>query len=128
VGVAASPTDHWFIEPTIIDDVDDSMAIACEEIIGPVLTVHPFSSEEEVVQRASNTPYGLSSSVWTVSVSRAHRMAVALDTGVVCVNTANMFDSAMPFGGNKHSGFGRDNSPDVVDMYTQSKAVWVSTK
>ncbi len=117
----------FFLAPAIFDQVDDSMDIAREEIFGPVLTVHPFTTEEEVIERANNTPYGLASAVWTGSAARAHRMAAALDTGVVWVNTFDMFDPAMPFGGHKRSGFGRDNGRDVIDMYTESKAVWVAT-
>lgn len=119
--------DGFFLAPTIFDGVDDSMGIAREEIFGPVLTVHPFTTEEEVIERANNTPYGLASAVWTESAARAHRMAAALDTGVVWVNTFDMFDPAMPFGGHKRSGFGRDNGRDVIDMYTESKSVWVAT-
>ena len=120
--------DGFYLDPTIFTDVDDAMAIACEEIFGPVLTLHPFSSEEEVVRRANNTPYGLASAIWTGSVSRAHRVAAQLETGVVWVNTFDMFDASVPFGGFKSSGFGRDNGRDVIDMYTESRAVWVSTR
>jgi acyl-CoA reductase-like NAD-dependent aldehyde dehydrogenase len=119
--------DGYFVEPTIFDDVDDTMEIARTEIFGPVLTVHPFTSEDEVITRANDTPYGLAAAVWTGSAARAHRMAAKLDTGVVWVNTFDMFDPAMPFGGHKRSGFGRDNGRDVIDMYTESKAVWVAT-
>ena len=117
----------FYVEPTIFDGVDDSMAIASEEIFGPVVTIHPFRDEDEVVARANATPYGLAAAVWTGSVARAHRMAAALDTGVVWVNTFDMFDPAMPFGGHKGSGFGRDNGKEVIDMYTEAKSVWVST-
>jgi len=119
--------DGFYIEPTIFDGVDDSMTIACEEIFGPVVTIHPFRDEDEVVGRANATPYGLAAAVWTGSAARAHRMAAALDTGVVWVNTFDMFDPAMPFGGHKGSGFGRDNGREVIDMYTEPKSVWVST-
>jgi aldehyde dehydrogenase (NAD+) len=125
--IAGSLADGHYIEPTIFDGVEDSMVIATEEIFGPVMTVHPFTNEEEVIERANNTPFGLASAVWTGSAARAHRMAAALDTGVVWVNTYDMFDPAMPFGGHKGSGFGRDNGRDVIDMYTESKAVWVAT-
>jgi len=117
-----------FIEPTIFTDVDDSAAVACEEIFGPVVTVHSFNTEEEVVARANDTEFGLASAVWTQAVDRAHRVAEKLETGVVWVNTFDMFDPAAPFGGMKGSGFGRDNGREVIDMYTESKAVWVNTK
>jgi acyl-CoA reductase-like NAD-dependent aldehyde dehydrogenase len=120
--------DGWYVEPTIFTGVDDAMTIACEEIFGPVLTVHPFSTEEEAIRRANATPYGLAAAVWTGSVSRAHRVASGLETGVVWVNTFDMFDPSVPFGGRKQSGFGRDNGRDVIDMYTESQAVWVSTR
>ena len=124
----AGLADGWFLEPTIFTDVDDTMTIACDEIFGPVLTVHPFAGEDEVVRRANNTPYGLASAIWTGSVSRAHRVAAALETGVVWVNTFDMFDPSVPFGGLKRSGFGRDNGREVIDMYTESQAVWISTR
>jgi len=117
-----------FIEPTIFTDVDDSAAVACEEIFGPVVTVHRFDSEDEVVNRANNTDFGLASAIWTSSVDRAHRVAGRLETGVVWVNTFDMFDPTVPFGGMKGSGFGRDNGREVIDMYTESRAVWVNTK
>ncbi len=116
-----------FIEPTIFTDVDDSAVVAREEIFGPVVTVHRFDSEDEVVRRANDTPFGLASALWTRSLDRAHRVAARLETGVVWINTFDMFDPTVPFGGMKGSGFGRDNGREVIDMYTESRAVWVST-
>ena len=119
--------DGFFVGPTIFTDVTDDMAIACDEIFGPVLTVHRFTDEDEAVRRANATPYGLAAAVWTTSVARAHWVAAALEAGVVWVNTFDMFDPAVPFGGLKQSGFGRDNGRDVIEAYTEAQAVWVST-
>lgn len=118
----------FFVSPTIFTDVADEMTIACEEIFGPVLTVFSFQSEEEVIARANNTPYGLAAGLWTRNVAQAHRVAAKLKAGVVWVNTYNMFDSAAPFGGFKGSGFGRDNGREVIDAYTEVKAVWIDTQ
>lgn len=117
-----------FMAPTIFTDVSADMAIVCEEIFGPVLSILPFETEEEVIARANNTPYGLAAGVWTRDVSRAHRVSAALKSGVVWVNTYDLFDAAAPFGGFKGSGFGRDNGREVIDAYTEVKAVWVNTE
>jgi acyl-CoA reductase-like NAD-dependent aldehyde dehydrogenase len=118
----------YFVAPTIFTKVEDEMKIACEEIFGPVLTVFSFETEAEVVARANNTPYGLAAGVWTQNLARGHRVAAALKSGVVWVNTYNMFDAAAPFGGFKGSGFGRDNGREVIDAYTEVKAVWIDTQ
>lgn len=118
----------YFIEPTIFTGVTDEMAIACEEIFGPVLSIFSFDTEEEVVERANQTRFGLASGVWTSDLARAHRVAAALKSGVVWVNTYDMFDPAAPFGGYKNSGFGRDNGREVIDAYTEVKAVWIDTR
>ncbi len=117
-----------FMAPTIFTDVQDDMAIVCEEIFGPVLSILPFKTEEEVISKANNTPYGLAAGIWTQDVSRAHRVAAALKSGVVWVNTYDLFDAAAPFGGFKGSGFGRDNGREVIDAYTEVKAIWVNTE
>ena len=116
----------FFMAPTIFTDVTDDMTISCEEIFGPVLTIHSFKTEEEVITRANNTPYGLAAGIWTKDLSRAHRVSAALKSGVVWVNTYDLFDAAAPFGGFKSSGFGRDNGRETIDAYTEVKSIWVN--
>jgi acyl-CoA reductase-like NAD-dependent aldehyde dehydrogenase len=114
-----------FIEPTVFTDVKDEMTIAREEIFGPVVTMMPFDSEEEILQRANSTPYGLVAGVWTQNIKKAFRMAQGLDAGVVWLNCYQFVDAAAPWGGTKQSGYGREKGPQAIDEYTQTKSVWV---
>lgn len=117
----------FFIEPTIFTDVRDDMLISRDEIFGPVLPIYAFDAEAEAIARANDTEYGLAAGVWTQDVGRAHRVAAGIKSGVVWVNTYDMFDGASPFGGFKGSGYGRDNGLEVLEAYTEVKAVWIKT-
>jgi aldehyde dehydrogenase (NAD+) len=116
----------YFVKPTIFDDVDTSMRIAREEIFGPVLATIRFKDADDAVAKANATVYGLAAAVWTRDISKAHRMVRAIKAGTVWVNSYNLYDPALPFGGFKESGFGRDQGRDALEKYTQTKSVWVS--
>jgi acyl-CoA reductase-like NAD-dependent aldehyde dehydrogenase len=115
----------YFVEPTIFDGVSNSMKIAREEIFGPVLSVIPFKSVEEGIAQGNQTSYGLAAAVWTRDVSKALKAAKAIRAGTVWVNAYNLFDAALPFGGFKESGFGREMGSVGLDGYTEVKTVWV---
>jgi len=115
----------YFIEPTIFDGVTNRMKIAREEIFGPVLSVIPFKSVEEGIAQGNATTYGLAAAVWTRDVSKALKAARAIRAGTVWVNAYNLFDAALPFGGFKESGFGREMGSAGLDHYTEVKTVWV---
>jgi len=123
----AVPEGGWYIQPTIFSGVSDDAVISVEEIFGPVLNLYAFETEEEVVQRANATTYGLAAGVWTTDVARAHRVAHALESGVVWINTYDKFQPTVPFGGFKQSGYGRDNSMEAVEAFTEVKSIWVHT-
>ena len=120
--------DGLYFEPTIFADVDNQMRIAREEIFGPILSMIPFDSEEEAVRVANDTPYGLAAGIWTMDVSRAHRVARQLDAGTVWVNTYRAVSPNMPFGGFKSSGIGSENGADAVRDFTRVKSVWIETE
>ena len=90
---------------------------------GPVVTAMPFTDPEEIIPRANNSDYGLAAAVWTRDIGKAHRMAELLRAGTVWINCYNIFDAALPFGGYKQSGWGREMGHDVLNLYTQTKAV-----
>jgi len=124
-GGARAPGRGWFVRPTIFDDVRGDMTIAREEIFGPVLSVIRFRDLDDVLKAANDTLYGLAAAVWTRDIKKAHRAARALQAGTVWINTYGLYDSAMPFGGYKMSGFGRELGEHGLMEYTQTKSVWV---
>ncbi|PYN39512.1 MAG: betaine-aldehyde dehydrogenase [Candidatus Rokuibacteriota bacterium] len=115
----------YFVEPTIFDGVTNTMKIAREEIFGPVLSVIPFKSIEDGLAQGNDTSYGLAAAVWTRDVAKALKAARAIRAGTVWVNAYNLFDAALPFGGFKESGFGREMGSVGLDHYTEVKTVWV---
>jgi aldehyde dehydrogenase (NAD+) len=116
----------FFIAPTLFADVKDEMAIACDEIFGPVLSVIKFREIEEVIQRANSTDYGLAAAVWTRDIGKAHAIADRVRAGTVWVNCYDVFDAAAPFGGFKRSGIGRELGEKALDNYTELKTVTVA--
>ena len=117
----------YFVPPTVFADVNDDMTIAKEEIFGPVISALPFDDIDDVVRRANTTPFGLGSGVWTRDVGKAHRMAGAIRAGTVWINCYQAMDPAVPFGGYKMSGYGRESGVQHVEEYLNVKAVFIKT-
>jgi betaine-aldehyde dehydrogenase len=115
-----------FMSPAIFDACRDDMGIVRDEVFGPLMSVLSFADEDEAVARANDTPFGLAAGLMTRDLSRAHRVAGALQAGIVWVNSYNMTPVAMPFGGSKQSGLGRENGLAALDFYTQRKSVYVN--
>src|ERR1700678_2476008 len=117
----------YFVEPTVLDGTSDKMRVYQEEIFGPVVTVMPFKDvDDELIRRANDTVYGLAAGLWTSNIKRAHRIANQLRAGTVWGNCYNIFDAAMPFGGYKQSGWGREMGSEVLKNYLETKSVCMS--
>ncbi len=116
----------YFIKPTVFAEVKDNMAIAREEIFGPVMQVLRFKEIDEVIERANTTDYGLAAAVWTRDLKKAHAVADRVRAGTVWINCYDVFDAAAPFGGFKTSGIGRELGEKSLDNYTELKTVTVA--
>jgi phenylacetaldehyde dehydrogenase len=117
----------FFVQPTVLDGTKDTMRVYQEEIFGPVVTVMPFKDvDDELIRRANDTVYGLAAGLWTGNIKRAHRIANKLKAGTVWINCYNIFDAALPFGGYKQSGWGREMGHEVLNNYLETKAICMS--
>jgi phenylacetaldehyde dehydrogenase len=122
-GGARQGDKGYFVKPTVLVNTNEKMKVVREEIFGPVVTVIPFKDTEDLVTQANNSVYGLAAGIWTRDIQKAHRLATQLRAGTVWINCYNIFDAALPFGGYKQSGWGREMGHDALEMYTEVKAV-----
>jgi phenylacetaldehyde dehydrogenase len=116
-------TRGYFVEPTVLTNTRPDMTVVREEIFGPVVVAAPFSDLDEVAAVANDTPYGLGAGIWTKDISKAHALAKKIRAGSIYINCYNVFDAALPFGGYKQSGWGREMGHEVLEAYTEVKAV-----
>jgi phenylacetaldehyde dehydrogenase len=123
VGGTRQGDKGYFVKPTVLVNTDEKMKVVQEEIFGPVVTAMPFKDPSEVVTQANDSAYGLAAGIWTRDIQKAHRLAAQLRAGTVWINCYNIFDAALPFGGYKQSGWGREMGHDALEMYTEVKAV-----
>jgi phenylacetaldehyde dehydrogenase len=113
----------YFVQPTVLVNTNDKMKVVREEIFGPVVTAIPFGSLDEITAKANDSIYGLAAGIWTSDIKKAHKIARLLRAGTVWINCYNVFDAALPFGGYKQSGWGREMGHEVLQQYTEVKAV-----
>jgi len=116
----------YFIKPTVFVDTHAGMRIVREEVFGPVVTVMPFDDVDEAVRLANQSEFGLAASVWSQNLSLVHRVIPRLKAGIVWVNTHNMLDSNLPFGGYKQSGYGRELGRAAIEQFTELKSVCIA--
>lgn len=130
IAAGGAPVDTggkgFFYPPTVLTGVNNQMRVVREEIFGPVLSIIPFSSQEDLIAQANDTQFGLAAGLWTRDVGKAHTVAHALKAGTVYINAYGLLDASAPFGGYKMSGIGRENGEDGIKMYTETKTVWTS--
>jgi len=124
--VSVDGSKGFFIEPAIFGGVSNEMVIAQEEIFGPVLATLSFDDVDQVIELANRNPYGLAAAVWTLDIKKAHTVSRQLRAGTVWINTYGLMDAALPFGGYKSSGFGRELGAHAVEHYTELKTVWLN--
>jgi phenylacetaldehyde dehydrogenase len=122
-GGSRDGTRGYFVKPTVLVNTTDKMKVVQEEIFGPVVTAIPFSDPNEIVAKANDTIYGLAAGIWTRDIKKAHALASKLRAGTVWINCYNVFDAALPFGGYKQSGWGREMGHEVLEHYTEVKTV-----
>ena len=113
----------WFIEPTVIEGLDNTSRLNQEEIFGPVVTIQSFQSEEEAIEIANDTQYGLSATIWTKSLKKSNRVAKNIDAGVIWINCWMVRDLRTPFGGMKDSGLGREGGESALRFFTEQKNI-----
>ncbi len=118
-------TKGYFMKPTVLEGVTNSMRVAQEEIFGPVASVIRFKDINEAMTEANNSQFGLAAAIWTRDIKKAHKLARSIKAGTIWINTISTTDNALPFGGFKSSGFGRELGKAAIDLYTETKSVWV---
>jgi len=113
----------YFVQPTVLVNTNEKMKVVQEEIFGPVVTATPYKSLDELLPKANDTVYGLAAGIWTSNISKAHTLASEMRAGTVWINCYNIFDAALPFGGYKQSGWGREMGHEALELYTETKAI-----
>ncbi|XP_064122266.1 4-trimethylaminobutyraldehyde dehydrogenase-like isoform X2 [Macrobrachium nipponense] len=115
----------YYLSPAVLADCKDDMTVVKEEVFGSIASILEFDTEEEAIQRANNTDFGLAGAVFTKDIQRGHRVANSIEAGTVWINNYNLYPTEVPFGGYKHSGIGRENGLAVIDFFTQTRTVYV---
>lgn len=125
VNLSGRCSSGYFVEPTVITGLNEKCRTNQEEIFGPVVTVMPFDTEDEVIDYANSTPYGLSATLWTENLTRAHRLAARVKSGIIWINCWLLRDLRTPFGGMKQSGVGREGGWEALRFFTEARNVCV---